>query len=241
MSKYTTGELAKLCDVSVRTVQFYDTRGLLPPTELTEGGRRLYTDDDLIKLKLICLLKSLGIKLDSIKATLESEKQGKVLNLLLDEQTKHLSIEIEKRQKQLEVIKIIRENIKNSKAIPVNPISGIDDIMKNQKGLRKIRTRLIGFAIPAGIVQYGSILYWIFTGNWLPFVCALPFLVLGATLLVKFHYKNVKYICPECNKIFRPRFWDYFFTNGWKVRKLPCTKCDYKGLCVEVYAGGETE
>ncbi len=40
MSKYTTGELAKLCDVSVRTVQFYDTKGLLPPTELTDevGG-----------------------------------------------------------------------------------------------------------------------------------------------------------------------------------------------------------
>ena len=47
MSKYTTGELAKLCGVSVRTVQFYDTKGLLPPSELSEGGRRLYSDDDL--------------------------------------------------------------------------------------------------------------------------------------------------------------------------------------------------
>ena len=47
MSEYTTGELAKLCDVSVRTVQFYDVKDLLKPAELTEGGRRLYTDDDL--------------------------------------------------------------------------------------------------------------------------------------------------------------------------------------------------
>ncbi|MFR7719055.1 MAG: MerR family DNA-binding transcriptional regulator [Lachnospiraceae bacterium] len=29
MSKYTTGEIAKLCGVSVRTVQYYDTRGIL--------------------------------------------------------------------------------------------------------------------------------------------------------------------------------------------------------------------
>ena len=29
MSKYTTGELAKLCDVTVRTVQYYDNRGIL--------------------------------------------------------------------------------------------------------------------------------------------------------------------------------------------------------------------
>ena len=28
MSKYTTGEIAKLCGVSVRTVQYYDTRGI---------------------------------------------------------------------------------------------------------------------------------------------------------------------------------------------------------------------
>lgn len=47
MSKYTTGELAKLCNVTVRTVQYYDKRGILIPTELSEGGRRLYTESDL--------------------------------------------------------------------------------------------------------------------------------------------------------------------------------------------------
>lgn len=39
MSKYTTGELAKLSGVTVRTVQYYDTRGILIPSELTEGGK----------------------------------------------------------------------------------------------------------------------------------------------------------------------------------------------------------
>jgi DNA-binding transcriptional MerR regulator len=47
MPDYTTGELARLCGISVRTVQFYDARGLLHPSELTEGGRRLYTEADL--------------------------------------------------------------------------------------------------------------------------------------------------------------------------------------------------
>ena len=50
MSKYTTGELAKLCGVTVRTVQYYDARGILIPSELSEGGRRLYSEDDLILL-----------------------------------------------------------------------------------------------------------------------------------------------------------------------------------------------
>ena len=40
MSKYTTGELAKLCGVTVRTVQYYDTRGIMIPSELTEGGHK---------------------------------------------------------------------------------------------------------------------------------------------------------------------------------------------------------
>lgn len=44
---YTTGELARLCNVTVRTVQYYDTQDVLHPSDLTEGGRRLYSDDDL--------------------------------------------------------------------------------------------------------------------------------------------------------------------------------------------------
>ncbi len=52
MSKYTTGELAKLCGVTVRTVQYYDTRGILIPSEISEGGRRLYSDNDLKRMKI---------------------------------------------------------------------------------------------------------------------------------------------------------------------------------------------
>ena len=37
MSNYTTGELAKLCGVTVRTVQYYDTRGVLTPSARSEG------------------------------------------------------------------------------------------------------------------------------------------------------------------------------------------------------------
>ena len=66
MSKYTTGELAKLCGVTVRTVQYYDSRGILIPTELSEGGRRLYTDDDVRRLKIICFLRDMGLPIDTV-------------------------------------------------------------------------------------------------------------------------------------------------------------------------------
>ena len=61
MSKYTTGEMAKLCGVSVRTVQYYDSRNILVPSELSEGGRRLYAQQDVSKLKIICFLRDAGL------------------------------------------------------------------------------------------------------------------------------------------------------------------------------------
>ena len=67
MSKYTTGELAKLCGVSVRTVQYYDSRNILAPSELSEGGRRLYSEEDLNLpyMKLKALAKKEGFKVEN--------------------------------------------------------------------------------------------------------------------------------------------------------------------------------
>ena len=65
MSKYTTGELAKLCNVTVRTVQYYDKRGILIPTELSEGGRRLYSESDFQRLKVICFLREVDVPIDA--------------------------------------------------------------------------------------------------------------------------------------------------------------------------------
>ncbi|WP_019773758.1 MerR family DNA-binding transcriptional regulator, partial [Streptococcus sobrinus] len=44
---YSTGDLAKLAGVSVRTVQYYDKRGILEPSQLSQGGRRIYSESDL--------------------------------------------------------------------------------------------------------------------------------------------------------------------------------------------------
>lgn len=38
MSKYTTGEIASLCGVTVRTIQYYDSRGILKPDQHSECG-----------------------------------------------------------------------------------------------------------------------------------------------------------------------------------------------------------
>ena len=108
MSKYTTGELAKLCGVSVRTVQYYDLKEILIPTQLSEGGRRLYSDEDLEKMKLICFLKELGLSLDAIAKLLKEENSQEVMELIFTEQEKQLNAEIDERGIKLEKIKFLK-------------------------------------------------------------------------------------------------------------------------------------
>lgn len=68
----TIGEVAKKMGITVRTLQYYDKEDLLSPSSESEGGRRLYTDKDVIKLHQILSLKSLGFSLDDIKNRLVS-------------------------------------------------------------------------------------------------------------------------------------------------------------------------
>ena len=54
----TVGQLAQKMGTTVRTLQYYDREGLLTPSAQSEGGRRLYTYKDMIRLHQIQSLKS---------------------------------------------------------------------------------------------------------------------------------------------------------------------------------------
>ena len=105
MSKYTTGELAKLCGVTVRTVQYYDTRGILIPSDLSEGGRRLYSEDDLKQMKIICFLRELDLSIDAISQILKEEHPEKVIELLIEQQESVLSEEISEKKEKLDKLR----------------------------------------------------------------------------------------------------------------------------------------
>jgi DNA-binding transcriptional MerR regulator len=69
---YRTGEFARKASVSERTLRYYDRLGLLSPSNYSEAGYRLYTDEDFPRLQLILGLKYLGFSLDEIKRCLRS-------------------------------------------------------------------------------------------------------------------------------------------------------------------------
>ena len=63
----TVGELARRVGVTVRTIQYYDQKGLLHPSSKSEQNQRLYSTDDEERLYRILTLKFLGFSLTQIK------------------------------------------------------------------------------------------------------------------------------------------------------------------------------
>lgn len=82
------GELAKKLDMSQRTIRYYEEIGLLNSIKRVEGGRRIYTDADYRRLKLIKRLKIMGMTLSEmqeLEAMWTIEKSNdKVLTRLLE-------------------------------------------------------------------------------------------------------------------------------------------------------------
>ncbi|MGN0427452.1 MAG: methyltransferase domain-containing protein [Agathobacter sp.] len=67
---YSSGQFAKMAQVSLRTVRFYDKQNILKPSYVNESGARFYTDSDFARLQQILLFKYLGFSLDDIKGML---------------------------------------------------------------------------------------------------------------------------------------------------------------------------
>lgn len=240
MSKYTTGELAKLCGVSVRTVQYYDTRNILIPSELSEGGRRLYSEEDLKRMKIICFLRDAGISINSIGELLSEENPKRVISVVIEQQQKLLEEELKERQTKLEKLEQMKKELKGVKDFSVESIGDIAYAMENKKNMQKLHTILLVSGIPIGILQWFTIIYGIVTGIWWPVFIYLFLVVPYGIWISNYYFKRVVYICPVCHAVFKPRLKEAFWANHTPtLRKLTCTCCGYRGFCVETYGREE--
>ncbi|HUQ41117.1 MAG TPA: MerR family transcriptional regulator [Candidatus Limnocylindrales bacterium] len=69
--QYRIGELASRVGLTERTIRYYEELGLLESVKRLDGGVRVYTDDDVRRLRYIRKLKTLGL---SLQEMLELEK-----------------------------------------------------------------------------------------------------------------------------------------------------------------------
>ena len=107
----TVGEVAKKMDVTVRTLQYYDREGLLSPSCVSEGGRRLYTDRDIVKLHQILSLKHLGFSLDDIKNRMISLDTPAEIADALEEQAAAVRQKIETLSESLRELEALRAEV----------------------------------------------------------------------------------------------------------------------------------
>lgn len=77
MKIYSTGQFAKLANVTERTIRYYDKIGLLKPSFVMENGYRRYTQSDLLKLQKILSLKHVGFSLEEIYPMVMKEQNLK--------------------------------------------------------------------------------------------------------------------------------------------------------------------
>ena len=240
MSKYTTGEIAKLCGVSVRTVQYYDDRGILVPSELSEGGRRLYTEDDLKRMHIICFLREAGLPINSISALFAEKNPENIISILLEQQEQVLKEELSESQAKLDLIDGIKRELRELDSFSVESIGDIAHVMKQKNKLSKMRLTMVLTGIPVTALQLTSIVLWITNGLWWLFAIWALVAIPWGICISKYYFNHVAYICPECHEVFKPKlkeaFWAY---HTPKMRRLTCVTCGRKGLCVEVYAEKE--
>lgn len=70
-SQIQIGEVAERTGLSLRTIRYYGEVGLVTPTSRTDGGFRLYTEEDITRLELIKKLKPLEYSLEEMREVLD--------------------------------------------------------------------------------------------------------------------------------------------------------------------------
>lgn len=230
----TSGEIAKYCKVSVRTIQFYDKIGLLKPSRVNKNGFRFYSEEDVFKLNCICLYKSLGFSLDEIKDIMYNNNSN--LQKMLIDKRQELENEKIKLNKNLSKIIVAIETLEENGSLSSTTIKELNNIMKKKKEYKK--TSLITQIFLIVLVLFTLFIMPVFIkmGNFYAFLI-LSLLILLSLGLVYYHSQVNAYICPKCGKKFNITFMkDLFSLNGGKKgKKLTCPYCKTKGWFKETY------
>lgn len=75
---FTVGDLAKLTGITVRALHDYDEIGLVPPSERSAAGYRLYSEADVHRLQQVLLFRELGLPLEEIAAAIDGPREERL-------------------------------------------------------------------------------------------------------------------------------------------------------------------
>ena len=114
---YSSGQFAKMANVSTRTIRFYDKQNILKPSFTDDNGRRFYSDADFARLQQILLLKYLGFSLEEIRElTIDDVDRHFMLNSL-QMQKKLVEDRMEQMQQVLSALNETTELLEREDAV----------------------------------------------------------------------------------------------------------------------------
>jgi len=105
---FKISELCKMFSLSRSTLLYYDSIGLLKPSERTEANYRLYSKEDMLRLEKICTFRKAGISLDEIKQILKHEDVE--YSKILVDRFNQINVEIQNLKKQQDCIACMLKN-----------------------------------------------------------------------------------------------------------------------------------
>lgn len=135
---YSSGQFARMANVTLRTIRYYDKQNLLKPSFVNEHGARFYTDQDLAQLQQILLFKYLGFSLGEIREmTLDNPDRHLLLNSL-DIQLKLVRDRMEQMQLVEQAIQETSNTLRQEKQVDWHQmmelihLTGMEKSLKNQ-------------------------------------------------------------------------------------------------------------
>ena len=116
---YSSGEFARMAQITVRTVRYYDKQNILKPSLVTPTGARFYTEEDFARLQQIMLLKYLGFSLEDIRELTVNDSDYSYLEHSLEQQQNLVRDRIEQLQ-------LVEHGDQAATECRLEPYAGID-------------------------------------------------------------------------------------------------------------------
>lgn len=116
----TIGQLSNHTGETVRTLRYYDKIGLLIPSDYKEGGHRLYSADDLVRLQQIQALKFIGFSLKDIADILQhAHIEHEQIKSTIQFKKKQLTAELERIQEMIDQLNHMDTIISNEDSVDI--------------------------------------------------------------------------------------------------------------------------
>ena len=128
------GEIAHLTEMSPRTIRYYQEIGLLHPVKRVEGGMRVFSEDDLQRLKFIKRLKHLGLTLSEMHELADIYEIHKTNRKVLIRLCELLGNQVKKIDERINNLHRLKEEILNyqekilQKLSRKNPLKKVGDL-----------------------------------------------------------------------------------------------------------------